>query len=250
MPSSRFLITSPAFPLLLALTLPALAAGGGLADQLRRMAHADGFVISGLEKLRDTDTPAGAAQGGTAERVRALLADFDYVIVHGSAERVRRVIIIGAKRPAPPSPQAPPTARSDPGGSGTQTVLKTRREGDHHLVGVVLVGAGGQRLPLEMLVDTGASMSVLPLSRAAALGLDPARLPVRELTTAKGKVQARVGTIAAMELGGIRAKDLEVAFVEDAQLAGHALLGMNLLSRYMFILDEEHDELTLVPEQR
>ena len=105
-------------------------------------------------------------------------------------------------------------------------------------------------LPLELLVDTGATLSVLPLSRAAALGLDPAQLPTREASTAKGKVQARIGRVAAIELGAARAADLEVAFVADAELGSHALLGMNLLSRYMFILDDEHSELTLVPEPK
>jgi hypothetical protein len=43
---------------------------------------------------------------------------------------------------------------------------------------------------------------------------------------------------------------VEAAFVEDEHLGGNALLGMNVLGRYLFILDDEHDELTLIPDAR
>jgi len=250
MASSTTLIIRQGLVLLLALgvsaTPPAIPAeagpgvAGGLADQVRQLARTEGFTVRGLDRL--ADAPASLAKGSSVQQVHILLGGFDYVIVHGPEGKVQRLIILGAKRPLPPSPVA--TA-----GKGGEILIRTRREGDHHLVSAVLVGNSGQRLPQELLIDTGASLTVLPLSRASALGLGPEQLATREMSTAKGPLQGWVGKIAALELGGARIPDLEVAFVDDSGLGGHALLGMNLLSRYLFILDDEHNELTLVPDK-
>jgi aspartyl protease family protein len=101
---------------------------------------------------------------------------------------------------------------------------------------------------MELMVDTGASLVVLPASAAARLGLDPDKLETRELQTAKGKVQARIGRLGSIELGSARLNDIEAAFVDGEHLGGNALLGMNVLGRYLFILDDENNELTLIPE--
>jgi predicted aspartyl protease len=49
-------------------------------------------------------------------------------------------------------------------------------------------------------------------------------------------------------LGSEQLKAVEVAFVADDLLGDNALLGMNVLGRYLFILDDERNELTLIPD--
>jgi clan AA aspartic protease (TIGR02281 family) len=103
---------------------------------------------------------------------------------------------------------------------------------------------------MKLMVDTGASLVVLPASTAGALGLQPDQLAEQTLQTAKGELQARVGRIKAVQLGDARVEDVDVALVDDEQLGGMALLGMNVLSRYLFILDDEKNQLILIPQEK
>ena len=120
----------------------------------------------------------------------------------------------------------------------------------HHLVEAVLQGNSGNRLPMTLMVDTGASLPVLPYSAAEALGLEPEQLQQRTLQTAKGEMQAKIGKVKEVRLGDARVADVEVALVDDEQLGGMALLGMNVLSRYLFVLDDEKSQLILIPQEK
>ena len=229
------------FCLSLALILSSVPCGAsGLAHQLRQLAKAEGFRIRGLATIGNA--PSQPAGGPQIQRLRSLLEDFDYVIVHAPGGRVQRLIILGPKRPPPSMP--PPLNEEN----GRGILIRTRRDGQQHLVDAVLVGTEGQRLPLELLIDIGAELTLLPLSKAHALGLVPEQLPFRTVHTTSGTLRARVGKIGALELGKARIRELKIGFAEDTALGAHALLGMNLLSRYLFILDDEHNELTLLPD--
>lgn len=210
-----------------------------LVAQLEFMAAEQGFEIFGLEQIEPA-APAGEAGEGTpSQRVRELLRGYDHVIVHESKERIGRLMILGEKRAAPPPP--PPDG---------ENVIPTRRQGEHHLVAATLRGPISEAIEMELMVDTGASLVVLPASAAAQLGIEPQELEVRELQTAKGMMQARIGRLGSFELGSTRLSDIEAAFVEDDQLGKNALLGMNVLGRYIFILDDENNQLTLIPQAK
>jgi hypothetical protein len=58
MTSCTLLTARLGLTLLLALTLPAATAAAELTAQLRQLAQAEGFTVSGLDKLQDT--PAGS----------------------------------------------------------------------------------------------------------------------------------------------------------------------------------------------
>ena len=184
-----------------------------LAAQLQSMARKQGFEISGLNRIEPT--PSTKAGEGTAnQRIRGLLRGYDHVIIHQSKERIGRLIILGKKRATLPPP--PPDK---------ENVLPTRRQGGHHLVAANLRGPTSATIEMELMVDTGASLVVLPTSAATRLGLDPDKLKTRELQTAKGKVQARIGHLSSIELGSARLSNIEAAFVDGEQLGGNALLG-------------------------
>lgn len=199
------------------------------------MAAEQGFEISGLKRIQPAP-PAVAGEGTPIQRIKRLLSDYDHVVVHESAVRIQRLIILGKKRSAPPPPP------------DEENVLPTRRLGEHHLVAATLHGPTSATIEMELMVDTGASLVVLPATAAARLGLDPDQLEIRELQTAKGNMQARIGRLGSIELGRAQLHDIEAAFVDGGQLGGNALLGMNVLGHYLFILDDENNELTLIPE--
>ncbi|MCK7578290.1 MAG: retroviral-like aspartic protease family protein [Chromatiales bacterium] len=99
-----------------------------------------------------------------------------------------------------------------------------------------------------MLVDTGADRVVLPISLISSLGLSPDALQPQQVQTANGAVDARIGRLAAIWVGSKRVEDVEVAFIDDQRLGGTSLLGMSLLGRFRLTIDDEKNQLTLVPK--
>ncbi len=219
-----------------------------IPDTLDRLAQDVGFEVTGLDKARDA---YGRDEGGdTYPRLRALLDDFNHVIIQNSGGGVARVIIISRKTawiPPPPPPDAAGAeehAAEDPDGD---IVVATERRGTSHAVGVGLEGAGGKRVEQSLTVDTGADFVVLPASMLGSLGIPDQGLESREVQTANGKTSARVGRLAAIWFGDHKVTDVQAAFIDDAKLGGSGLLGMSVLSRYRMTIDDEANSLTLAP---
>jgi aspartyl protease family protein len=219
--------------------LSAQGAGTTLSDRLQDIAERQGFAIKGLKRLEQVSVSNG---GESLPDIRRLLKNYDYVMELAGPDRIRKLIILGKKRPKP--------ARLEQPDNPQEIVVATTRQGEHHLVEVTLSGNDGAELPLTLMVDTGASLVVVPESAAEALNLHPEQFEERPLQTAKGKMQARVGRVAGIRLGAAEVPDVEVALVEDGQLGGTGLLGMNVLGRYLFILDDEKNQLILIPQER
>lgn len=142
------------------------------------------------------------------------------------------------------APEAPPPP------SDGESVIRTRRMGPHHVVDAWLSGPGATRVPLALVVDTGASMLVLPASMQGRLGFDEVHLSDGLAQTARGTVRMKRGRLDRIELGGPEypavQHDVDVAFIEDSSLGGMALLGMSFLGRYQVTIDERSNRITLV----
>ena len=63
--------------------------------------------------------------------------------------------------------------------------------------------------------------------------------------TANGPVDALLGSLPAVWLKDQRVTGIEVAFIEDGRLGGNALLGMSLLGRFRFTMENESNRLLL-----
>jgi len=234
------------------LCLPFCAAAGSaekvlVADELERLAEEHDFTVRGLEQ---TEEVYGRAAGEKLyPRLRRLLENFDHVIVQSSEGGVERVIVLGEKVPFEPPPQPVPTERAQSEGAEAANdgdiVLLTERRGTQHLVRASLEGASGTKVPRELHVDTGADFVVLPQSLISTMGLKAKDLKEREMQTANGKVNGRIGTLPALWLGENRITDVEVAFIEDGKLGGSGLLGMSVLGRYKMTMDDAENRITL-----
>lgn len=210
----------------------AVSAGSGdfpsyrnLAAQVEALAEQSGISLVGLSRLEDV--PAKPVTGTSSQQLSELLGAYNYVMAEN------KLIVLGKKRWVPPPPR--------------DTILKTRRAGRHHVVDVTLLGLGKTELRTALMIDTGASVIVLPMSMADGLGLSQDALAVRMVQTAKGKVQAKFGVLTAVRLGNQKIADVEVAFIQDALLGANGLLGMNVLGLYRMTLDDQRDQLTLTP---
>ena len=213
-----------------------------VAGELETLMTRYGFDIkpAHLELTRDRQ---GRAEGGELiPRLRALLQDFDYIIVQTPGGGVERVLILGAKVPYAP-PATPPAAA--PGGGAGEIVLDTQRVGSSHTVILTLEGEGGRRIQRTLLVDTGADYLVLPSSLITQLGLAPERLRQQQVQTANGNVDALLTSLPAVWLKDQRVPGIEAAFIEDGRLGANALLGMSLLGRFRVTIEDEKNRLVL-----
>ncbi len=214
--------------LLAACGAPWPASGAELRDELEALAADHGFALVGIERIGE-DEPAGQVTGSVRERLGALLERYDHV-VEGTEDSVRRVIVLGRKRAAPPA-----------------LVVRTRRVGTHHAVDADLRGPNGRRVGVALIVDSGASSIVLPDSMMEPLGFDPDALERRRTQTANGPVEGRAGRLSQVQVGGAAAREVDVLFIPDARLGGISLLGMSFLRDFSFTLDDAGGRLILAP---
>jgi clan AA aspartic protease (TIGR02281 family) len=108
----------------------------------------------------------------------------------------------------------------------------------------VLNGSYSQRF----IIDTGASMTTIPLHTAKQLGLalDP-RTPLRRIYTAGGMKEAHEVTLDSITLGAWRVDGVQVLVLDLPGQPRTGLLGMNYLQRFQIDLNSTEGILTLAP---
>lgn len=209
---------------------PAFAAAGELRAELETLAAQAGFPIEGLDRV--DPEPAGIAHGALAERLKVLLQDYNYLIIETAPGTIKKVLITSRKRSE--------SRKSASGGA-----IETTRLGTHHQVEAMVVGPNGVSKTLPLLIDTGASMIVLPNSMAAELGFLPEQLQGGVSRTASGTVPVKIGVLSSVWVGPVSAADVQVSFIDDRRLNGALLLGMSFLNRFRMTIDDAKNELIL-----
>ena len=103
-------------------------------------------------------------------------------------------------------------------------------------------------MKVNFLIDTGASIVLLPESLAEQLGYDLEEMHGLNVETANGQVVFKGGSLGGVEIsgGGKRdiARNVRVAFGPDSAV-GTALLGMSVLGRYRMTMDDDLNEIIL-----
>jgi clan AA aspartic protease (TIGR02281 family) len=121
--------------------------------------------------------------------------------------------------------------------------IQFQRRGDLVIVTAKLNG----KSPVSLVVDTGASYTTISQAAAQAAGIQlPENPTVLSFHTANGTIQAPLGTLGSMEIGGLELKDVTVAIHDvfpDAAIAG--LLGQNFLSQFRLEIDGQGGLLNL-----
>lgn len=128
-----------------------------------------------------------------------------------------------------------------PLGNGQQALSVARgRDGHYHLNAEL----SGQTI--EFLVDTGASMTSVPIELARRLGLS--KQSSARFSTANGEVQADI-VLADLRIADlIEFKQLRVAALPS--MSGQALLGMDVLGKFTMTQDAGTLRLTVIRPQR
>lgn len=99
----------------------------------------------------------------------------------------------------------------------------------------------------SFIVDTGASYTIISQATARELEIDLGQdLPTIPFQTANGIIRAPLVTLAALDVGGMRLRDLTAAVYDvfpDSRVSG--LLGLNFLSHFRIDIDTRNQLLHL-----
>ncbi len=222
--------------LLATLLASSAASGETLRQTIQARAEQQGFTVKGLEHIRSNMQIPESELADTP--LRLLLRNHDHVLEHHPDGRIKRLIVLGVKAPPPE-----PAERSN-----GEIILQTEKRGEHHLINASVQNKQGKQQKLKLMVDTGASMTVVPASIIQQLGLDNVETGEVKLQTANGKVSAKSVVLDHLMIDGLRIEQLSVAVLPDDSLGPHGLLGMDVLSRYIFFLDDKQNQLILTPD--
>ena len=161
------------------------------------------------------------------------------------------------QQPAFPDPQDDPTPASSepqqnfespPHGEVTSTTLPLTQIGNAMLVQVLL----NRKQYAHLLVDTGASMTVLSYDLAMELDLlSGTEVTVETANTAGGSVQVTTTHVKEIRAGSAVARNVPVAIHDlPNPIPGvSGLLGMSFLNKFNVTLDAKQKTLHLVPHK-
>jgi aspartyl protease family protein len=218
------------FCLVIALCAQAQEAGYGddLYGQIESLQNQMKIQVVGLDNIGDE--PKVRARGSLEQQLERALSSYNHVITRDLKGKIEKVVIINKKQ------------KTDT----NRIMLPTRYEGGHFLVSLSVSGSGTYWETVEMIIDTGADLMVLPHSMIAKLGIEEGALSPRTMQTANGSVDAKVGKLHGVRIEGEHLENVDAAFVDDVLLNHKSLLGMSALGRYKLVIDNESREVMLI----
>src|SRR3989338_4284936 len=106
------------------------------------------------------------------------------------------------------------------------------------LIEVSLISKSRKIIPLKMVLDTGATITTIPIEAAIAIGCDPTKSKRRiEMITASGIEYAPVVTIPKVEMFGFGVKNVDVVCHNlPHQSIASGLLGLNALKNFNILI--------------
>ena len=128
----------------------------------------------------------------------------------------------------------------------TQVAVPLERRGEHYIVTAMIGNRGTARL----ILDTGASLTVLTPSAADRLGLS--NLPTQNIrvNTAGGPTDAKLLNVNELNVAGMPVENINISLLSldwNSEIDG--LLGMNYLRNFTFFVDQEDNKLYLTGRQ-
>ncbi len=133
--------------------------------------------------------------------------------------------------------ESPKAAEPANRGAVTKASVPFEKQGQVVVIEAMLNG----KTPAKLVVDTGASFTMISAATAKELDIDPSgnqrRLPIQ---TANGMIQAPLTSLESINVGGLEMKNLTAVIhdvVPNSRMAG--LLGLNFLSNFRMEIDTQ-----------
>jgi aspartyl protease family protein len=198
-----------------------------LFTQIQSLQNRMNIQITGLERIQNEAKVI--TRGSLEQQIEQLLASFNHIVSRNAKGQIESIVIINKKQKT----------------EDHRIVLPTTLQGHHHMVSVALSGNGQLWQTLDMIIDTGADLVVLPESLITQLGLADSTFTRQKMQTANGMTEAKIGLLQELRIAGETIEQVEAAFIPDALLGKNALLGMSVLGRYQINIDDQSQLITL-----
>lgn len=199
-----------------------------LFSQIQNLQSQTQIAISGLEKIQNGEKVL--THGIAEQQITQLFAGYNHIVSRNRKGKIERIVILGKKEKA----------------KDNRIQVPTRVKDNHSTITVSLSGDGRNWQTLDMVIDTGADLVVLPESMISQLGLADFKFTVNQMQTANGVVKAKLGTLQQVNIAGEIIENVEVAFLPDLLLGENRLLGMSVLGRFQVNLDDQAHIFTLI----
>lgn len=134
--------------------------------------------------------------------------------------------------------------------SDDQMVLSYEGEGRRMTVPVVFTNLG-REVEADMMFDTGATYTTLPLAVLRDLGIEPGpRDPTIRLHTANGERDAQLVLVDEVWIGDLRVAGIAIATCDDCASSDTAgLLGLNVAGGFNLAIDADRHEVAFTRRQ-
>ena len=219
------------FAALLLITLATQAQSGEAAEdlfsQILSLQSQMKIKITGMERIQNEEKVI--TRGNPEQQIEQLLASFNHIVTRDAQGQIERIVIVNKKQKT----------------EIERIVLPTTHQGNHFMVSVALSGDGSIWQTVDMIIDTGADLVVLPESMIAQLGLTNSTFTHQKMQTANGTTDAKIGKLQTIKIAGETVENVEVAFIADHLLGKNKLLGMSVLGRYQLNIDDTSQVITL-----
>ncbi len=184
--------------------------------------------VLGLERIQNEDKIK--TRGNLEQQLEQLLVSYNHIVSRTPKGEIERIVIVNKIQK-----------------SETQNiVLPTTHQGNHYMVTAAISGDGSLWENMEMVVDTGADIVVLPESMIAKLGMTLAKFTTQLMQTANGMTNAKLGVLHSIKLAGETIENVQVAFIADKLLGNNRLLGMSALNKYQININDQQQLITLI----
>ena len=198
-----------------------------LFSQIQSLQSRMNIQITGLERIQNEEKVM--TSGSLEQQIEQVLASYNHIISRNAKGQIERVVIIHKKQKT----------------EADRIVLPTSLKGNHFMVSVAISGNGSLWQNLDMIIDTGADLVVLPESLIGQLGLADSAFTRKKMQTANGTTEAKIGKLQELRIAGETVENVEAAFIPDSLLGKNSLLGMSVLGRYQINIDDKTQLITL-----
>ncbi len=199
-----------------------------LYDQITNLQNQSHINIVGLDKIQNENKID--TRGNTEQQIEQLLSTYNHIISRTAKGDIERIIIVNKKQK-----------------TNSQCItLPTTHHGNHYSVSATLSGDGNLWESIDMVIDTGADIVVLPESMISKLGMNNNNFKNQSMQTANGMTNAKIGSLHSIKIAGETVENVQVAFIADKLLGNNRLLGMSALNHYQINIDDQQQLITLI----
>lgn len=217
--------------------------GTPLSRALEHIAQQTGVEFSLKSNIEDEDIVISYNGLSLQKGIQQVLNGYNYVMLYRNSVRdednIEKVVLLNKAQKVKSGPDLR-TARQPLAPRRPQSAVLLQKQGSGHFVATGLIND----YPVEFMIDTGATLTVIPGGIARQMGLDNGSEMM--VNTANGPAKGYRTTLNSIRLGELTVTQVPALILPDMAQGSYVLLGMSFLGAF----DMATQENTLVIRQR